>query len=71
MVRSETVEKSTHPKWTSRPVQLGYVHASTMKMVKIRLFDEDTLSQDDFLGEVRIPGKTRRAFRSPCKGYNE
>jgi len=55
-VRSETIKKTVKPHWNMRAIPLGAVHASTHKMVKIRLFDEDTVSADDFLGEVRIPG---------------
>jgi Ca2+-dependent lipid-binding protein len=57
--RSETVKKTVNPSWAASAasrIPLGHVHASTMKLVKIRVFDEDNLSADDFLGEVRIPG---------------
>jgi len=56
--RSETVKKTVNPSWAASAasrIPLGHVHASTMKLVKIRVFDEDNLSADDFLGEVRIP----------------
>jgi len=57
-VKSETKEETLDPTWTPVPIPLGYIFESDMKCVTIHVFDEDTVTGDDFLGEVRIPAGT-------------
>jgi len=53
--KSEYKKKSLNPRWAPRELGLGYICASDVKPIKIKLWDYDKFTEKDFMGKVKVP----------------
>ena len=53
--KSGFIKKTLNPSWNEPAFDLGRITEAEPKALKIEVYDRDPVSQDDFMGGVRIP----------------
>ena len=60
LYRSETIPKCLNPEWEEAIFELPKSYIPGQKLL-IRLFDQDDIGKDDYMGEVWIPLPIRKS----------
>lgn len=53
--KSQVKKKTLNPEWKETNFDMGFLTEAEPKALKIVVYDYDAVSEDDFLGMVRIP----------------